>query len=873
MDILHVHIDNVGIPTETFNNNEIDNVSNCRKKLLTFNILVKFYSNIMTDSPPRSPSRKAVRLSVTSEQDASQERVPGPGDSEHQRQSSRKQKREFRLSELQEAFLKLNIFPEYSSTDDVGSKDGQSIELLTNFFEIETLPKFIVHEYAVEFEPECVRRKSCLQMLNQLVKSGFLGLFAFDGKQMYVVHKIKSEEAGEDDEMLNKECLFKDKKYIITFKHTNIVAPNTLPYVQLLGILFRHKLYRLGMRTINRNLYEMGNEHRVEEQGIYLFPGVKTSILPRGKNNNLLLCVDKLHKILNSSTLEEYMYSFERWDQHDKDEVRRFLVGQSVVTRYNMNSYRIDDVDFDKSIKSTFNQGGRQVSYEDYYKEHYNETLKCHDLPLLAVRSRRVDGSRDTIYLVPELCHLAGVNTGLGGNMNIMRSLSKHCGPSNRISYITGIVKRVQEQVSEQQRSTGLHWGLNINSRPKVIKGRILPQLTPMMDGGRSTRTWPQVCLSPMLRSLSLDNWIVLHSRGTDAHSLVNGIWDTLSKLGIEPKQPTIHMMDNESVRGTHEMLQRLRNRNELDSNQLVLFVQQDRSLDRNYKEIKKVMGQHFGLISQFVKGRNCRTKSSVYQKIALQIGCKIGGEPWAMQIPFKKPTMILGIDCHHSSGSQTIAACVATMNRLCSKFYSRCTVQQEGQEMLSAIGGFVSDAFEQFRERNKGRYPDQFVVYRDGVGDGQLAVVRDYEVTQISQIARLRNPNCTVTFIVVKKRGITRLFVQQGHDGLNNPPAGTIVDDVITHSGWRDFYMIPQKVTQGTATPSHYNIILDESGFSDDFVQDMTYKLCHMYFNWTGPIRVPSVCQYAHKLAFLVGTCMSSEPSEQSMYSKLYYL
>ena len=31
-----------------------------------------------------------------------------------------------------------------------------------------------------------------------------------------------------------------------------------------------------------------------------------------------------------------------------------------------------------------------------------------------------------------------------------------------------------------------------------------------------------------------------------------------------------------------------------------------------------------------------------------------------------------------------------------------------------------------------------------------------------------------------------------------------------------------------------------------------MTFNLCHYYFNWAGPIKVPAPCMYAHKIADL---------------------
>ena len=31
---------------------------------------------------------------------------------------------------------------------------------------------------------------------------------------------------------------------------------------------------------------------------------------------------------------------------------------------------------------------------------------------------------------------------------------------------------------------------------------------------------------------------------------------------------------------------------------------------------------------------------------------------------------------------------------------------------------------------------------------------------------------------------------------------------------------------------------------------ENLTYSLCYMYSNWSGSIKVPAPCQYAHKIA-----------------------
>ena len=60
---------------------------------------------------------------------------------------------------------------------------------------------------------------------------------------------------------------------------------------------------------------------------------------------------------------------------------------------------------------------------------------------------------------------------------------------------------------------------------------------------------------------------------------------------------------------------------------------------------------------------------------------------------------------------------------------------------------------------------------------------------------------------IIVKKRGCSRFFAKNSHQ-LYNPAPGTIIDHTITHQNWFDFYLISQCARQGTAAPTHFNVI-----------------------------------------------------------------
>jgi aubergine len=87
---------------------------------------------------------------------------------------------------------------------------------------------------------------------------------------------------------------------------------------------------------------------------------------------------------------------------------------------------------------------------------------------------------------------------------------------------------------------------------------------------------------------------------------------------------------------------------------------------------------------------------------------------------------------------------------------------------------------------------------------------------------------------------------------------------------------MVSQLVRQGTVSPTYYNVIHDEfMPGRPDIMQTMTFKLCHSYFNWSGTTRIPSVVQYAKKLAFLVGQIIHQAPDVERIptENQLYFL
>jgi aubergine-like protein len=60
---------------------------------------------------------------------------------------------------------------------------------------------------------------------------------------------------------------------------------------------------------------------------------------------------------------------------------------------------------------------------------------------------------------------------------------------------------------------------------------------------------------------------------------------------------------------------------------------------------------------------------------------------------------------------------------------------------------------------------------------------------------------------VIVQKKINDRFFMPPQR-GLANPSSGTVICDETVSTKFWDFYLVAQKVTQGTCTPTKYTVI-----------------------------------------------------------------
>ena len=99
-----------------------------------------------------------------------------------------------------------------------------------------------------------------------------------------------------------------------------------------------------------------------------------------------------------------------------------------IASRYNNKSYKVDDIDFQASPKSTFtNEKGEELSYMDYYKRQYGLEIRDPNQPLLIHRPKKKalneEDVEKLICLIPELCLLTGMTDAMRADFRIMKEV------------------------------------------------------------------------------------------------------------------------------------------------------------------------------------------------------------------------------------------------------------------------------------------------------------------------------------------------------------------------------------------------------------------------------------------------------------------
>lgn len=242
---------------------------------------------------------------------------------------------------------------------------------------------------------------------------------------------------------------------------------------------------------------------------------------------------------------------------------------------------------------------------------------------------------------------------------------------------------------------------------------------------------------------------------------------------------------------------------------------------------------------------------------LAMKINLKLGGRnhyihPLKLGVISEGSTMVVGIDVTHpapgtSKNVPSIAAVVASTDPFLSQWPAEISIQRGRKEMVSNLDGIMKSRLEQWAERNGGAYPDNILIYRDGVSESQYEQVLALELPLIRKACEVvrgtRKRHFTkirISILIVSKRHHTRFFCAGKGNSNYNPLNGTIVDRDVTQYGKWEFYLQSHSPNQGVARPVRYMVIFDEIFQNDkmryqfpsaaDHLETITYNMCYLF-------------------------------------------
>lgn len=261
------------------------------------------------------------------------------------------------------------------------------------------------------------------------------------------------------------------------------------------------------------------------------------------------------------------------------------------------------------------------------------------------------------------------------------------------------------------------------------------------------------------------------------------------------------------------------------------------------------------------------------FANVALKFNLKGGGTNQSLDmnklgILSEGKTMVVGIDVTHPSpgsakDAPSVAGIVATTSEDLGQWPAELSVQRSRKEMVTDLKGLLMGRLKLWQSKNK-TLPDNIIVYRDGVSEGQYETVLDEELpllraaceaTYSADSTKRGVPK--ISIIIVGKRHHTRFYPTKEDDAdrSSNPKNGTVVDRGVTEARNWNFFLQAHAGLQGTARPAHYFVVLDEifakrptppGQTAADALEQLTHNMCYLFGRATKAVSICPPAYYA---------------------------
>ena len=644
---------------------------------------------------------------------------------------------------------------------------------------------------------------------------------------------------------------------------------------QFIEILIQDILRANPNLDFYRGLFVLKNQKKVLESkngSVNFYPGYTTSFMETESGNYLNVTLK--NKILSTDTVLDYMEYFKYQDKKNQQKIKNDLVGRSFKVNYAKKNYIIDDISFDRDPKNEiFMFNGKSTKLEDYYNEKYKIKIHNTNQPLLIVKRKNSEGKDITLYFVPELCYLAGLDDEFIKDRDFMKQLADYTklNPKDRINKTNEFLnllketKKMEGKLSSKEKSE--LYGIEITALDQLHKAYNMKDTILLANNKKEISSKDKVF--DVISKKDMTKWICLYRKSNfnDADNLYKNLNKASHGYKLVISEPEWVEMDDYDNADTWVNTASNYMKNKEYSFALFLLDKNDRI----YKNIKIYSLCRDGYVSQVVKASSLRKNPlSVCSKILLQINAKLSGVSYIAK--FDKSIkdlklMIIGVDSSHIKGQRTGVAMVATINTSFTNFYNKEEIikEEKKERFLFAISSFIEEALGKYSGLNK-QLPGGIIIYRQGVSFQQKEFL-DNEVINIQKVCDKNK--IPYEYILVNTK-TTYKFFEKNKNEYKNPEGGLLVINGVTNRNLFEFYIQPQQVTGGSATPSCFTVAYGNMNYPE-IIPKLTFDLCHLYSNWQGTIRVPHVLKSAEKLSKMTAKYTVEELNKELSVGQAY--
>ena len=514
-----------------------------------------------------------------------------------------------------------------------------------------------------------------------------------------------------------------------------------------------------------------------------------------------------------------------------------------------------------------------RVTYDKHYKKRYDINIQNPNQPLILVIREGPQEQKVKLYFVPELCHLAGLDDDFLKDREFMKKLAEFTKlkPADRIRKTNEFLSLLMEEKKQgnnlSAKEKSIKYGIEVTPLDQKHKAYIMKETVLL---GHKNTIIPSKGQFDVLSKKPMTKWICLYRKSN--YNDADKLYKTLNKASrgynlaiAEPEW--VEMGDRDNAKIWVDTANDYMKGNQY---QFAVFLL-DKN-DRIYTPIKKASLCTCGYISQVVKVSSLgRNEMSVCSKIILQINAKLSGVSYMAKLDNnvkERKLMIIGVDSSHIKGKRTGVAMVSTINTSFTNFYNKEQIftEEKNEQFLFCVGGFIKEAIAQYSKFNDGKLPGGIIIYRQGVSLQQ----KEFLTNEVKNIQAACDEHKILYEYILVNTKTTYKFFETKKNGFENPQPGLLVLNGVTSRNFFEFYIQPQQVTGGSATPSCYTVAYGNLGFPE-IIPKLTFDLCHLYSNWQGPVRVPHVLKSAEKLSKMTAKYTQDEMNDNLSKGQAY--